>query len=142
MSVDKEISKITICRRDMNSLFEHAREGYPEEVCGILAGNDYVVKHVYRMTNTEHSPVSYFMDPSEQFRVMKDLRERGLRMVGIYHSHPDSPAYPSAKDVSLAFYDDAVYVIISLMDGVPTCKGFSIREGDVKEVEIDVIEEE
>ncbi len=118
-------------------MIEHAREGYPEEVCGILGGEDDEVKKVYRMTNTEHSPVSYFMEPSEQFRVMKALREAGLRMVGIYHSHPDSPPFPSAKDVRLAFYDDAVYVIISLMEREPSVKAYSIVEGNINEVAIE-----
>jgi len=118
-------------------MIEHARQGYPEEVCGILGGEGHEVKRVYRMTNTEHSPVSYFMEPSEQFRVMKALREAGLRMVGIYHSHPESPPFPSARDVRLAFYDDAVYVIISLMEGEPSVKAYSIVEGKISEVAIE-----
>ncbi|NOZ26287.1 MAG: M67 family metallopeptidase, partial [Nitrospirae bacterium] len=110
---------IRIPTRHMERLIRHARAGAPEEVCGILAGTDDEVVEVFEMVNTEHSPVSYFMDPKEQFLVMKAIREKGLRMTGIYHSHPASEAYPSAKDVRLAFYDDVAYVIISLMNSEP-----------------------
>jgi len=67
---------------------------------------------------------------------MKEMRARGLSQVAIFHSHPSSPAYPSAKDVRLAFYDDAVYIIVSLSDGEEIVRGFSIGDGQVAEVEI------
>lgn len=117
-------------------MISHCRTGYPNEACGILAGRDGVVKNIYRMKNVENSPVSYMMDPSEQFRVMKDMRSEGLSMLAIFHSHPCATAYPSAKDVSLAFYEDVVYIIVSLAEDAPVVKGYSIKEGKVKEVEI------
>ena len=88
------------------------------------------------MTNIEKSPVSYLMDSKEQFRVMKDMREKSLSMIAIFHSHPASAAYPSPRDVSLAFYEEAVYVIVSLAGKEPEVKAFSIREGKIREVEI------
>jgi proteasome lid subunit RPN8/RPN11 len=93
------------------------------------------------MTNAEPSPVSYFMEPQEQFRVMKAMREEGQRMVAIFHSHPHSPAYPSANDVTLAFYSDAVYVIIGLSNVMsPEVRAFSIIDGDVAEVSVRTID--
>ncbi len=121
-----------------NEMLAHCREGCPSEVCGILAGKDNQVSKIYRMANTENSPVSYMMDSKEQFKVMKDMRENSLSMVAIYHSHPSSPAYPSQKDVGLAFYDDAVYVIISLMEDKPTVKAYAIKGKVEEEVEISV----
>lgn len=114
----------------------HAREGYPDEVCGLLAGKDNTVYEVFRMTNAERSPVSYFMDSAEQFRVMKVIREKSLKMVGIYHSHPWADAYPSSRDIALAFYEDVVYVIISLLHETPGIRAFSIVGGSVEEVGI------
>lgn len=90
---------------------------------------------VYPMSNSEPSPISYFMEPQEQFRVMKELRQEGLNMLAIFHSHPQSPAYPSAKDVSLAFYPDAVYVIIGLTDLESLdIRAYTIIDGVVKDV--------
>ncbi len=127
---------LRIPARHLDRLIRHARAGAPEEVCGILAGSDDEVIEVFEMVNTEHSPVSYFMDPREQFQVMKAIREKGLRMTAIYHSHPASEAYPSAKDIRLAFYDDVAYVIISLMSDDPVVRAFSIRDGRVEELKL------
>jgi proteasome lid subunit RPN8/RPN11 len=121
-----------------DEMVAHCRQGYPNEACGILAGAGNEVSRFYAMTNTEGSPVSYLMEPSEQFRVMKDIRTSDLSMIAIFHSHPASPAYPSAKDAGLAFYDDCVYVIVSLAETAPVVKGFSIKEGTVKEVKLAV----
>ena len=88
------------------------------------------------MTNTENSRVSYFMDPGEQFQVMKDIRERKEKMLAIYHSHPDSVAFPSAKDVRLAYYPDSLYIIVSLAGDIPVLKAFSINEGEIVEISV------
>lgn len=117
-----------------DEMIAHCRAGYPNEACGILAGCGGRVSRIYAMSNAESSPVSYLMDPGEQFAVMKDMRENKLSMMAIFHSHPASAAYPSAKDVSLAFYDDCVYVIVGLTGGKPDVKAFHIRGGEVREV--------
>jgi [CysO sulfur-carrier protein]-S-L-cysteine hydrolase len=118
-----------------NRMVAHCRESYPDEACGMLAGAGNRVALVFEMRNTEPSPVSYFMDPQEQFRAMKEMREKGLQMVGIFHSHPQSPAYPSSKDVNLACYEDAVYVIVSLVERErPVVKAFSIVSENIEEV--------
>lgn len=117
-------------------MLAHCKAGYPNEACGILAGRNGEVTKIYRMANIENSPVTYMLDSREQFKVMKDMRDNNLSMLAIFHSHPSSAAYPSAKDVTLAFYEDAVYIIISLINKEPIVKGFSIREGNIEEIEI------
>ena len=63
-----------------------------------------MVETVFPMTNARPSPHYYEMDPEEQFRVMKHIRQAGLEMVGIYHSHTNGPAYPSSVDVEKAYW--------------------------------------
>jgi proteasome lid subunit RPN8/RPN11 len=128
--------KIIIPQQIFNDMLAHCKEGYPNEACGILAGRNGEVTKIYRMANIENSPVTYMLDSREQFKVMKDMRDNNLSMLAIFHSHPSSAAYPSAKDVTLAFYEDAVYIIVSLMEKEPVVKGFSIREGNIEEIEI------
>jgi proteasome lid subunit RPN8/RPN11 len=118
------------------AILSHCRAGFPNEACGILAGKGNEVSEIYRMSNIERSQVSYLMDPTEQFKAMKDMREKKMDMVGIFHSHPSSAAYPSHKDVGLAFYEEAVYVIVSLAGGGAVVKGFRIKEKEIHEVEI------
>jgi proteasome lid subunit RPN8/RPN11 len=121
----------------MEKMVAHCRAAYPNETCGILAGKEGTIEKIYEMTNIEPSPVSYLMDPKEQFLAMKEMRTEGNRMIAIYHSHPQSPAYPSSKDVSLAFYPDAVYVIVSLIDrNKPEIRAFEIKEWNVSEVTV------
>ncbi len=121
-----------------DKIISHCRSVYPNEACGILAGEGGTVRKIYEMTNAEPSPVSYFMDPKELFLAMKDMRKEGLRMVAIYHSHPGSPAYPSAKDVSLAFYPDSFYMIVGLSHKDKTeARAFEIVDGNVREVGIE-----
>jgi proteasome lid subunit RPN8/RPN11 len=67
---------------------------------------------------------------------MKEIRQQGLEMSAIYHSHPYSNAHPSPKDMSLAFYPDSVYVIVSLIHKEPLIKAFEIKDAIVREVEI------
>ncbi len=131
----------------MNSLFipetiyheiiRHCRDCYPYEACGILAGDGVEVRKFYKAANTEKSSYSYLIDAQEQFKIMKDMRENNLSLIAIVHSHPTSLAYPSSKDISLAFYEDSVYIIVSLMNHEPEIKGFSIKgQAEVSEVEI------
>ncbi|GAB4411288.1 MAG: M67 family metallopeptidase [Thermodesulfovibrionales bacterium] len=132
------MAKLIIPGHIFEEMLAHCKEGYPDEACGILAGKGIEASKIYKLTNIEKSPVSYLMDSKEQFKVMKDLRENNLSMLAIFHSHPSSSPYPSQRDVDLAFYEDAAYVIVSLLEAEPIVKGFSIRKGEIEEVEITI----
>ena len=124
----------------IDGIITHAREGYPYEVCGLMAGKDGVVTKAFRTTNTDESSVSYMMDPTEQFSALKDMRIEGLELMAIYHSHPTSPAYPSQTDVRLAFYPEASYIIISLQKvASPEIKGYRIVDGKITGEVLEVI---
>lgn len=121
-------------KRQKDEMIEHSRRESPHEACGMLAGKHEKVERVYQMTNTDKSSETFFMDPKEQFKVMKETRNLGLKMVGIYHSHPETEAYPSAHDVELAFYPEISYVIISLRDkDNPRIRLFRIVDGEISE---------
>ncbi|HTG01467.1 MAG TPA: M67 family metallopeptidase [Nitrospirota bacterium] len=139
---------LTFHKTDIQRIFDHCAAGLPNESCGMLAGRDGAVEKVYCMKNAKPGPDYYEMDPEEQFRVMKDIRDAGLQMIGLFHSHPTGQAYPSSVDVAQAYwpgtqlpnYPDAVYVIVSLMDrSRPVVRGFSIEEGKVTEVALHVL---
>ncbi len=133
--------ELVISSEFIEQMVTHCRACYPNEACGILAGTGNRVTKVYIMSNSEPSPVSYLMEPKEQFRVMKELRQEGLIMVAIFHSHPQSPAFPSAKDVSLAFYDDLFYVIVGMLQRtLPDIRAFRIFGGEAKEARITLID--
>ena len=115
-------------------MVEHARTDFPLECCGILGGKGDDISQIYRMTNTDSSRVSYLMDPKEQIMVFKEMRNLGLELKAIYHSHPNHPAYPSMTDVNLAYYPEAVYIIISIKDnGDHEMRGFRIIDKEITE---------
>lgn len=130
-----------VLRKDLlDKIIAQCKKEFPNEACGILAGKDAQVEQVYEMTNRDKSPESYFMETKEQFKVMKEIRSKGLEMLGIYHSHVKSPAYPSGRDVEMAFYPEASYVIVSLKDqDNPSIRSFKIREEKTSEEEIKLI---
>jgi len=118
-------------------MISHAKEGFPLEVCGILGGVSGQVAKIYRMTNTDASNEHFMMDPKEQFAVVKDLRAHNLTMLAIYHSHPETPARPSAEDIRLALTPEVSTVIISLADAdTPVMKSYRITGGFVDPEEI------
>jgi proteasome lid subunit RPN8/RPN11 len=126
-----------------DTIVRQARDEHPNESCGLLAGlhtNGTVeATRVFPMTNAERSPVIYRMEPAEQLKVFNEIDREGLDLVAIYHSHTRSPAYPSSTDVNLAYYPEAVYLIVSLRDmDAPELRGFRIDDGKVTEVELDL----
>ena len=114
----------------------HCQSRYPKEACGLLAGAASrivpdvparLVLQVYPMTNIEDSPIGYSMDPKEQLQVEKQMRQRGQRLMGIYHSHTATDAYPSPVDVNLSISQDLSYVLVSLKDRQhPVMKSYRI----------------
>lgn len=128
-------------RRDCYEMtIQDAGTRLPHEGCGILSGKNDTVTTFYSMSNIDRSPVSYSMDPKEQFQVMKKIRESGEQMLGIYHSHVATRAFPSEKDVRLAFYPELHYVIVSLENRKhPLARAFRIEEGSVREDGIEIV---
>ena len=118
-----------------DELIEHARADVPNECCGLVGGTEGEAVTVYRANNAEGSPLRYNLDPQDQFRFMTEMEEKGEDLVGIYHSHTKSPAYPSQTDINLAAYPDVVYLIVSLAEGEEPLRGFHIRDGKVSEAE-------
>jgi proteasome lid subunit RPN8/RPN11 len=123
-----------------DDLIAHAKEGFPLEVCGILGGTGDTVSAIYCMTNTDASNEHFMMEPREQFSVIKDLRAKGLTMLAIYHSHPETPARPSEEDIRLAFTPGVSSIIISLADSQQAVvKSYKIDQGKVDPEVIEVI---
>lgn len=102
---------------------EHGEETYPEECCGVLLGRslegvnkvDEVVRAGNTRTDSAHN--RYHIAPQELVKIQRQGRERGLDIVGFYHSHPDHPARWSETDLSEAHWMGCSYVITSVTKG-------------------------
>ena len=113
---------------------EHGLREFPNEACGLLAGRGGSPVRFFAMKNLDASPVSYRLDPKEQLHVFDEMDDEGLDLLGIFHTHTHSDAYPSETDMKLAFYPDASYLVMSLSDREhPVLRGFKIVEGEITE---------
>ncbi len=123
-----------LSKKQRDELIEHSKRESPNEACGILAGKEERAERIYQMTNADKSPSTFFMEAKEQLKVTKEIRDLGMKMVGLYHSHIETGAYPSAHDVELAFYPEASYIIVSIKDkDNPTVRAFRIIQGKISE---------
>jgi len=132
----------------VNEIVAHAREEAPNEACGIIAGSDGRPAHLYRVRNAEASPVVYRFDEREQLRVFDEIEDKGWDVLGFYHSHTGSEAYPSRTDRARALWRDpvtgedvpaypgATYVIASIRGPDPEVRAFRFDGGDIAEEEV------
>jgi proteasome lid subunit RPN8/RPN11 len=139
----------TIEQHYIDEMIDHARREArrkaprkaPRECCGVLGGRDGRVLKLYQATNAEHSRYRYNIDSQELLRINRECEENGWQFLGLYHSHPDSAAYPSPTDVHLAaLWPESVHFIVSLSSAKkPEVRAFRIRDGEVTEEEIEIV---
>jgi len=117
---------LIIRQTELDSIRRHGEETYPHECCGVMLGRiegeERVVEAVLRAGNTRvDSPHNrYNIDPRELVRIQRESRERGLDIVGFYHSHPDCPAQWSQTDLTEAHWIGCSYAITSVEKGRAT----------------------
>jgi len=121
----------------LREMLLHARREAHIECCGLLAGRDGVITEIFPATNARRSATAYEIAPPELFDLFRILRAKGLAHLGHYHSHLYTDNVPSPTDIEQAGYPDHAYFIVSLLPDAPKpIRAFSIREGEVRELEI------
>jgi proteasome lid subunit RPN8/RPN11 len=114
---------LRIAQPEFNALRAHGEETYPRECCGVLLGRmedeERQVEETVRCGNTraDRPQDRYNIDPRELVRIQRQGRERGLDIVGFYHSHPDHPARWSQTDLAEAHWISCSYIITSVEKG-------------------------
>jgi proteasome lid subunit RPN8/RPN11 len=130
-------------RPTYDAIVAHARSDFPFEICGLLAHADgELVKH-WEIPNAARSMTYYSMDPKAMLHAFNEMDDEDWELLAIYHSHTHTEAFPSPTDLELAFYPEAVYLIVSLQDPEqPVVRGFDIVDGRITErvVHIDGVE--
>ena len=120
-----------------DEIIAHARDHFPRECCGILAGKQGGIMQLYRLTNLEQGVDRYLFDDEEFYKAYWEIENRGEELLAVYHSHPVTVAYPSKTDVAFAFWPEAVYLICSLehVDD-PVIRGYRIVEEAISGIEL------
>lgn len=130
-------TKVVLKESHRGQIFEHCLAERPNEACGLLGGRGERVEQVFLARNKEQSPIRYEIDPADLIRIFRTLDDQDLELVGIFHSHVFTQAYPSQTDVRLAYYPDAVYFLVSLAnEREPVLKGYTIIDGQIDEIEV------
>lgn len=94
------------------AMLAHSAWAYPDEACGLLAGDRERVGLVFCLTNRAASPNRYKVDPREHYGAMRYAERQEMEIIGAWHSHPNGPAEPSATDVAEAPGGDWVTVVV------------------------------
>jgi len=125
-----------------DEMVAHCLAGLPEEACGLLAAPPGTadVRVCYPTRNTEASARLYTVDPLQHLKADQDAEARGLEIVGVFHSHTHTEAYPSPTDVAQAPDPGWHYVVVSLKSPEPVVRSFRILDGDVTEETVGLID--
>jgi proteasome lid subunit RPN8/RPN11 len=131
---------VRIAQQLIDEMVAHAREDLPNECCGMVGGRDGEATEVVRVANAAASPLRYEMDPQGQYNALKSIEDGGGELLGIYHSHTKSAAYPSQTDVNQAVtWPDQAYLIVSLADpDSPDVQAFLLKDLKIADVPLDV----
>ena len=130
---------VRLTQAQLDQMVTQARREAPQECCGLLLGRGDAVEEVFPARNVDETPrTRYVMDPRDELRAFRRMDERGWDLVGIYHSHPETEAYPSVTDKSRArdgenrpLFPGARYVIVSLREpGNPVVRAFRLDGPD------------
>jgi proteasome lid subunit RPN8/RPN11 len=123
-----------------DTVISHCFDGFPDEACGLLAGplGAGEVTAAYPCANADASARTYTVDSRDYLRAMRDAESRGDEIIGVWHSHTHTDAYPSPTDVRQAVDPAWWYVIVSLKHGEPVLRAFLIRDETIAEVPVEV----
>lgn len=122
-----------------DAIRRHGEQTYPYECCGVLLGRSAnslnEVEESVRAgnTRTDSARNRYSIAPQELVRIQRQGRERGLDIVGFYHSHPDHPAQWSKTDFAEAHWLGCSYVITSVEKGAATATNSFLLTGTTEE---------
>ena len=125
-----------IARELYDQLIAHARAEAPNECCGMIATADGRAVGVHPAENAAASPLRYEIDGRQQLEILTAIEDAGHELGAIYHSHTRTAPEPSQTDVNLAFYPDALYVIVGVAGDAPDVRAWRIAGGEVSEAEL------
>lgn len=115
---------ILLPRPLLKRIVDAAEAAYPEESCGLLVGyteppQNLIVTRVEISPNIveENATERFEVSPQLRLEVMRALEGGPERVLGHFHSHPDHPAQPSARDLERAWEPEMIWLITAVLDG-------------------------
>ena len=133
--------ELKLRRKDWEFMRAHVQASAPLEACGLLAGKNNLVGKVFLIENQAKSQVRFRMDPKGQLKAFNWIDSHELDLIGIFHSHPAGPETVSMTDINEAAYA-VTQIVWSQTSGDWIARGFWIKNRQVEEVEIKVMDDE
>jgi proteasome lid subunit RPN8/RPN11 len=128
-----------IARSLLDQIVDHARRDAPDECCGLVGAVDGTASSVHETTNTVRSPLRFEMDGMELYRAIEAIEETGAELGAVYHSHTRSAPYPSQTDINFSVnWPGLEWLIVGLAGDEPEIRSYTIDEGQVREVPVEV----
>jgi [CysO sulfur-carrier protein]-S-L-cysteine hydrolase len=129
---------LVLTRRLRSEIIAACLDAYPLEACGLLigdepAGGPAVVRANHTAVNAAASSRVYTVEPRDLLRADREAEEAGAVLLGVWHSHTHTDAYPSPTDVAQAPDPGWHYVLVSLRDSEPVLRSYRIRDGRSEE---------
>jgi proteasome lid subunit RPN8/RPN11 len=147
--------RLLILRSHYDAMVAQARAELPNECCGLLAGSVEETARTesqkmkvgrvlerYPLVNNAASPREYLANDRSLFDAYRDMRNRGIDLLAVYHSHPASDPVPSKKDLAQNYFEDIVHLIISLKGDKPVIRGWWLGEDNYRQADWGVVEPE
>ncbi len=136
---------LEISRHQLDDMVAHARDEAPLECCGIIAGTGNRASATYRTRNIDQSRVHYTIHPEDHYRATREIEDvHEWDVLGFYHSHPASEAFPSSTDIRHAlesgYSEVSRFLIVSLAKpSAPVARSFWLTGGQVDEESLVVV---
>ncbi|MFI5047418.1 MAG: Mov34/MPN/PAD-1 family protein [Acidimicrobiia bacterium] len=144
---------LVLTREQYDVVIGHCLDGFPDEACGLFSGPladppgegrpaepTGVVAAVHPSRNADASARTYTVDSRDLLRAMRSAESQGDEIVGVWHSHTHTDAYPSVTDVRQAVDATWLYAIVSLKYGTPVLRAYRIVDGTIAEVPVELVD--
>ncbi len=133
------MQKIILTESQKQLLSNHADDEKPNESCALLFGTEnegkIKVEKVFLTKNIEESPVNFTISAEQRLEADKMERELGLKIIGVFHSHPNSEAVPSNTDKKFMELNPVVWIIFS---GISKDFKAFVLESEISEIPIEI----
>jgi proteasome lid subunit RPN8/RPN11 len=142
--VDSGVPTLRLTESQYRIILGNCYDGLPNEACGLLIGPmigdrpSGAVSEARPCVNADASARTYTVAPKDMLRAMRAAEERGEEIVGVWHSHTHTDAYPSPTDVRQAVDPAWMYVIVSLKHGDPVLRAYAIVDGGITELDVEL----
>jgi proteasome lid subunit RPN8/RPN11 len=120
----------------LEAVVDHALGARPSECCGILLGRDREIVEAVPTRNLAESANRFLIDPKDHINARRAARDRGLDVIGFYHSHPSSTPEPSVTDLAEASYPNHLYLIVGLGSSPPEARLYRLASGRFLELSL------